>query len=293
VAVGDTVYVVGSTPVRVVRGDRPFYRDLGPGSRGWDVTQLQNALTMLGYRTGPADGVFGSGTATAVRAWQKHLGQPQTGTVALGELVAVRQLPSAVRLGERVTVGTRLAGGEDALLAPTGVREFVLVVGAQQASLIPAEARVEVTFQDHTWQAVIAQVRQDENGGVEHTLTAPDGGTVCGSDCDALPGDTRVTLRSRVIVTPTVTGTTVPAAAVHTRPDGTAYVLTRAGQVDVEILGSGQGIVVITGIADSTPVQLGATRPSAPGPNGSNGSNGSTGPNDPPSSSAPATTGQG
>lgn len=44
------------------------------GSRGDDVKKLQNRLIELGYLTGTADGVFGSGTETAVKAFQKQAG---------------------------------------------------------------------------------------------------------------------------------------------------------------------------------------------------------------------------
>lgn len=38
---GDTVYVVGRTPVRVVQADTPFWRDLARGVKGEDVEPLQ------------------------------------------------------------------------------------------------------------------------------------------------------------------------------------------------------------------------------------------------------------
>lgn len=40
------------------------------GSRGADVTYLQQRLTALGYKPGTADGIFGSKTLAAVRAFQ-------------------------------------------------------------------------------------------------------------------------------------------------------------------------------------------------------------------------------
>ena len=40
------------------------------GDRGEDVRTLQESLTLLGYRPGPADGVFGSNTEDAVIEFQ-------------------------------------------------------------------------------------------------------------------------------------------------------------------------------------------------------------------------------
>ena len=41
------------------------------GSRGADVTYLQQRLIALGYKPGNADGIFGSKTLAAVKAFQK------------------------------------------------------------------------------------------------------------------------------------------------------------------------------------------------------------------------------
>ncbi|WP_181009794.1 peptidoglycan-binding domain-containing protein [Ornithinimicrobium sufpigmenti] len=253
---GDVVYVVGDTPVRVVQGEGPFWRDLATGAKGEDVTALQVLLIDQGHLDGEADGEFGPGTLRAVRAWQKAEGREQTGTVPLGELIAVPDLPAVVQLGEAIVVGQTLGGGEDAVLAPTGDREFVLVVTQDQARLIPAEATVEISYEDHTWDAVIASTELDEFGSTTFQLTGPDGGEVCGGECGVLPNDAQVTLRSEVVIVPQVEGTTVPAAAVRTRADGTAYVITDSGEVDVAVTGSGQGIAVVDGIEAGTRVQV-------------------------------------
>jgi len=244
---GDVVYVVGRTPVRVVESERPFWRNLEKDLEGDDVAVLQELLIAQGFLEGEADGDFGAGTERAVKAWQKAQGLPQTGTLMVGELVGVASLPTVVTLGETITVGSRVGGGEDAVLAPTGEREFVLVVTVEQARLIPAEASVEVTFDDQTWTGVIAGSRVDETGSTEFELTAPDGGPVCGQDCGVLPGDEQVTLRSEVVITPRVEGASVPAAAVRTRADGTAYLVTVSGEVAVDVLGSGQGVAIVEG----------------------------------------------
>ena len=47
---------------------------LKEGSKGSDVKRLQNRLKTLGYYSGSADGIFGSGTTAAVKAFQKNNG---------------------------------------------------------------------------------------------------------------------------------------------------------------------------------------------------------------------------
>ena len=51
--------------------DAPKNDTLKVGSRGTDVKALQNKLIELGYLSGKADGVYGSKTAAAVKAFQK------------------------------------------------------------------------------------------------------------------------------------------------------------------------------------------------------------------------------
>ena len=55
------------------------YQLLQNGSRGDQVTALQEALIELGFLRGTADGIYGSGTASAVMAFQRKNGYPITG----------------------------------------------------------------------------------------------------------------------------------------------------------------------------------------------------------------------
>lgn len=266
VDVGDTVYAVAGVPVRVVAGQVPFYRDLAREVSGDDVAQLQEALIELGHLEGEADGEFGAGTHAAVRAWQAELGMERTGVVGLGELVAVPSLPAVVQVGESIQVGRMVGGGEEAVLAPTGERHFVLVVTSEQAGLIPVEATVEITWQEHLWTAAIGSVTQDQFASTEFELVAAGGGEVCGDACDTLPGDAQVTLRSQVVIVPRITGTAVPGAAVRTRADGTAYVITRGGEQEVTVRGSGGGVAIVDGVEVGTEVQVLGGAPGAPAP---------------------------
>ena len=61
--------------------DAPKNDTLKVGSRGTDVKALQNKLIELGYLSGKADGVYGSKTAAAVKAFQKDHGLTADGIV--------------------------------------------------------------------------------------------------------------------------------------------------------------------------------------------------------------------
>ncbi|HZR15327.1 MAG TPA: L,D-transpeptidase family protein [Acidimicrobiia bacterium] len=73
---------------------------LQAGDTGPAVTQVQQRLTTLGYRPGPADGVFGAQTTGAGTAFEKHEGLPRDGVV--GSAVRAR-LRSPTGAGPRST----------------------------------------------------------------------------------------------------------------------------------------------------------------------------------------------
>lgn len=59
------------------------------GSKGAQVTSLQQRLSALGYRPGAADGLFGAATASAVLAFQKREGLPRDGIAGPAVLAAL------------------------------------------------------------------------------------------------------------------------------------------------------------------------------------------------------------
>lgn len=270
VSTGEVIYVVAGVPVRVVAGQVPFYRDLARGMRGSDVEQLQAALVELGHLSSEPDGIFGAATYEAVRAWQGELGIERTGAAALGEVLAVPQLPASMRLGDGIRPGVLVSGGEEAILASSGSQEFTLVLSADQAATITTEVPLRVSFEDLTWEAHAMGSRVDESGNTVLDLVAPDGGLVCGQDCDRLPADEQLSLRAEAIVTPEVTGPVVPVTAVRTGIDAQAYVVLAEGtRREVRVLGSGQGVAAVEGleigeqvvISGAEPVDAGSSEP--------------------------------
>ncbi|MFE6053969.1 peptidoglycan-binding protein [Kitasatospora sp. NPDC056446] len=75
VAAGQPIVEVSGRPVFALPGELPVYRDLKPGSKGQDVSQLQRALRTLGFGTrNDPDGTFGAGTSAAVTAFYQRQG---------------------------------------------------------------------------------------------------------------------------------------------------------------------------------------------------------------------------
>lgn len=79
-----------------------FTRELGLGSTGLDVTELQKLLTSLGFYNGPITGYFGPLTQAGVRAFQASKGINQTGYVGPLTLAALNALdaPAGPTLAE-------------------------------------------------------------------------------------------------------------------------------------------------------------------------------------------------
>ena len=260
VATGGVLYEVAGTPVRALRGDVPFYRDLARGTKGQDVRQLDEALIELGYSTGAPSEDFGPRIEAAVKSWQKAMGRERTGVVAQGEVIAFTNLPSSVRLDDAIAPGLVLSGGEASVFAPVGTLDFVLSVSADQGAMIAIGTAVDVAFDGFTWPAVVAGSRASDDGSVRFILTAPGGGAVCGSDCGALPGEEKMSLLATVHVVPPVEVVTVPVAAIRSSVQGAAYVETSSGDhVDVTVLGSSGGVAVVDGLPAGVEVRIGST----------------------------------
>jgi len=93
------LFEVDGAPVVLFNGTTPAYRDLSSGvTDGPDVQELKQNLIALGFDPNHQIAVnqtFDEATTAAVERWQASQNQPQTGTVALGQIVF---LPGAQRI---------------------------------------------------------------------------------------------------------------------------------------------------------------------------------------------------
>lgn len=101
---GEALYQVDGSPVVLLYGSTPAYRELAVGAyasdvKGSDVQQLNAALVALGHATtselDPNSDQFTWATAQVVKKLQAALGISQTGALNLGQVVF---LPTAVRV---------------------------------------------------------------------------------------------------------------------------------------------------------------------------------------------------
>jgi hypothetical protein len=88
---GHALYDVDDAPVVLFDGSTPAFRDLSPSvSDGPDVLELNRDLLAMGFAAPGSitpDDVWQAGTTTAVERWQASLGETETGTITLGQIV--------------------------------------------------------------------------------------------------------------------------------------------------------------------------------------------------------------
>lgn len=249
---GDVLYTVGDTPVVLVEGDVPFWRDLTEGSRGEDVRQVERVLAQRGADLDP-DTVWDAATTSAVRDWQAELGAPATGQLPLGSVVSAEATPLAVALDPTLARrGETLAGGEAVASVADGDPTFVMEITQDQTELVPIGTTVSIEGGASGWLGVITDATTTEEGLIALNVAAPDGGLVCGVECDTVPA-TGVTYRlTEVEVVPPVTAPVVPVAALTTQVDSTTTVqVSTGGAVEdrrVEVLAVADGLAAVEGV---------------------------------------------
>ncbi|MFE2322991.1 peptidoglycan-binding protein [Streptomyces sp. NPDC059385] len=196
-AVGDVVkaggrlYEVDGRPVVLMMGNRPLWRELGPGvPDGPDVRQLKSNLVKFGHAGGLGladDGKFTEATATAVKRWQKALGVQQTGTVALG---SVAMLPRAVVQVQKLGAQLGSALGPTTVMTVSGTDLVAVVQPADnQVSRFKPDGKVVVRLAEGG--TVTGRVRSLVRGGAGE---GGPGGAGAGGEGGGAPQKTTVTI---------------------------------------------------------------------------------------------------
>lgn len=128
---GGTLYRVDGAPVVLFDGPVPAYRTLTSGvSDGPDVQELKQNLVNLGFDPShqiTINQTFDAATVTAIDAWQAALGQTQTGTVTLGQVVF---LPGP----QRITTVDAVLGGTGGSSSGSGSASSSSTTGASAAA---------------------------------------------------------------------------------------------------------------------------------------------------------------
>jgi peptidoglycan hydrolase-like protein with peptidoglycan-binding domain len=143
---GQAVYRVDDRPVVLFYGPVAAYRDLGPGTEGRDVRQLEAGLYALGYRGFTVDDTYSSATATAVREWQDDVGLAETGRVELGRVLFAQ---GPIRVASVAAGVNESTGGGQEVLRYTGTgRQVTVTLDVSKQRLARAGIRVVVRLPD-------------------------------------------------------------------------------------------------------------------------------------------------
>lgn len=259
---GEALYRVDDTPVVLLYGPLPAYRELSSGTEGADVAQWEQNLAALGYRGFTVDDRYTSATAAAVADWQEDLGLPRTGRVEPGRIVYAG---GPVRV-DAVTaqVGGQLQPG-GAVLGWTGLSRVVTVeLDVSDQRLAQPGSAVGVTLPDGrevpgriaASETVIepAEGQEPETTKIEVTVTIDDETALVGLDRAAVQVDLTASQRADVL--------TVPVAALLALAEGGYGVevldgaTSRIVAVQTGLFADGRVEVSGAGVAEGTTVGM-------------------------------------
>lgn len=251
---GEVLYEVNGKPVRLLYGTSPAYRTMKKGDEGDDVRLLKENLRALGYGAELAlDDEFTSGTADAVKRWQRDHGAKQTGEVGRDD-IAFAPGPLRVRQAEAAP-GDELAPGKPVLTVTGDERIVTFKLDVAQAGIAKKGTRVTVLLPGGgAAKGKVSSVgstpeKDEQQGGgddkpkIKITVTFDDSTAVKGPDESPvtveLTGETREDVLS------------VPVNALLALPGGGFGVQVVQGgktrEVPVELGMFGQGRVEISG----------------------------------------------
>jgi putative peptidoglycan binding protein len=162
---GQQIYGVSGSPVVLLYGPVPAYRDLSEGLTGADVTELNRDLVHLGYATraalGPKSGwdYYSAETAYAVEQLQTKLGLTVTGTLPLGQAAFLPGAALVTGLGTTTSLGGPATAGAVVLTATSVTPVVTVQLDPSLQSEVKDGDQVSITLPDgSTTPGVVSQV---------------------------------------------------------------------------------------------------------------------------------------
>lgn len=253
---GQLLYRVNEKPVVACPGAVPAYRDLALGDSGRDVAQLRECV---GLDEGDT---FDDALREALRvAGGPALGED--GTVVLGSVVFIKELPARGHLVEQISPGTVVSAGQP-IVAVVGQAPETHLTVSSNAAVVPGEG-MAVTGQvaGVTFEGLLGHGSSDGAGATVLPITTADGQPVCVAACAEaapLPGPVDVPLQ--VELTASADGMLVPVSAIRTLPDGSTQITLTDGETSsVKVLSSVGGQAIVEGVDAGAEILLFAPAP--------------------------------
>ncbi len=254
---GDTVVEVDLRPVVAIVGDTPLTRPLANGSRGADVETLQAFLVRNELLAADdANGVFGSSTSRAVRAWQKDNQQTVTGVVDVGQFMAFAELPTMASYADGVGVGRPIVLGADLIDVIDPLPRLAAPLEESQRVLL-GDLPVEIQLGETGLPLDGVRYELDAEGETKLIIDAKPVAS-CGVACEgALTPGIDALLNGTIVVVPATEGVTVPITSIVTNPSGQTSVVLESGErrsVTVVLQDGSQ--VIVEGLELGEPVRV-------------------------------------
>ena len=162
---GQQIYAVSGSPVVLLYGSVPAYRDLSEGMTGADVTELNRDLVRLGYATraalGPRSGwdYYSAETAYAVELLQAKLGLTVTGTLPLGQAAVLPGPALVTGLGTSTSLSGPATAGTVVLTATSVTPVVTIDLDPSLQAEVKDGDQVSITLPDgSTTPGVVTQV---------------------------------------------------------------------------------------------------------------------------------------
>ena len=233
---GGVIYQVSGSPVVLLYGRVPAYRDLSEGLTGADVREFNKGLIALGYTTradvlaaGLDLGYFSATTAAAWEDYQTALGiKVPSATVTLGQVVV---LPTAAKISAwetGITPGSPAAPGTALMTATSPVPEVTINLDPSLESEIKVGDKVEIDLPEGgATTGVVTSVSKVASTNASGVTTVP---VYVSLDHPKVAKN----LSSAPVTVKVTTGSVAGALVVPV-----AALMARSGGYDVEVTGPG------------------------------------------------------
>jgi peptidoglycan hydrolase-like protein with peptidoglycan-binding domain len=146
---GEPLYAVNGSPVLLLYGSVPAWRDLAEGMTGPDVAELNADLAALGYASAaalsPLD-YFGPLTVTALESLQARAGITVTGTLPLGQAVFLPTAALVTSLGQGTVLGGQAMPGSVLLSASSTARLVSVALDPSMQGEVHRGQQVSITL---------------------------------------------------------------------------------------------------------------------------------------------------
>jgi hypothetical protein len=219
---GQELYGLSGSPVVLLYGSVPSYRDLGEGDTGPDVTELNADLVKLGYVTAAELGArsgwdyYSAVTADGVDALQVKRGETETGSLALGQAVFLPTAALITGYGTGTVLGGSAAPGAVVLTASSTTPLVTVALDASQQSEVKDGDRVGVTLPSGATTPGVVSLISTVASASSSSSASSDGSGSDGSDGGSGSGSTATITVEVTLVHPKAAGSLNQAPVVVT-----------------------------------------------------------------------------